>query len=322
MPESTEYNTYFDEAWKKVIERFFPPFLQFFAPNLHKDVDFSHPITFLDKEMQEVAKIGLEGSKIVDKLVQIRLKDGAEKWLLVHIEVQGDVDEEFSLRMFRYFIRIFERYDKPIVSMAIVTGPASWKPSRNFELKNYGSGVEFEYLLFRLSDYEREALLADDNPMALVVLAAQDAERHRRRYRGRYDVKRRLIRILYQHNYTRQDIRDLFDFIDWVIHLNAEDDKRLWQEIRKFEEENQMPYITSVERIGIQKGLEQGIQEGIQEGFQLLIVETLDERFGDIPSSISESIQQIQDHGKLRSLHRHAIRSASINEFRQQLDRH
>ena len=319
MPESTGYNTYFDEAWKKVIERFFPQFLLFFAPNLHKDVDFSQPFTFLDKEMQEVAKEGLKGAKFVDKLVKIYLKDGTEQWLLVHIEVQGEADRDFSLRMFRYFNRIFERYGKPIVSMAVVTGPANWKPSRTYELKYYGSGVEFQYLLFRLTDFDRDKLLADDNPIALVVLAAQDAERHRRRSQERYDVKWRLIRILYRRNYTREEINGLFEFVDWVLQLSDNDEERLWQDINKMEEVNQMPYITSVERIGIRKGFEQRRQEGAQQAFQLAILETLDERFGDIPSAISEDILQIEDHDQLRVLQRQVIRSASIEDFRQQL---
>ena len=56
-------------------------------------------IAFLDKEMQEVAKEGLKGAKFVDKLVKIYLKDGTEQWLLVHIEVQGEADRDFSLRI-------------------------------------------------------------------------------------------------------------------------------------------------------------------------------------------------------------------------------
>ena len=73
-------------------------------------MDFSQPFTFLDKEMEQLSKKGMKRSKIVDKLVKIHLKDGSEQWLLVHIEVQGDEDENFSLRMFRYFYRIFDRY--------------------------------------------------------------------------------------------------------------------------------------------------------------------------------------------------------------------
>ena len=86
-----------------------------------------------------------------------------------------------------------------------------------------------------------------------------------------------------------------------------------------------MPYITSVERIGIQKGIQIGreaVQQGIQQGIQLSILETLDERFGDIPSSISDDIRQIKDRNQLRILRRQAIWSRSIEDFRQQLRYH
>ena len=90
--------------------------------------------------MQQLSKKDLKGSKFVDKLVKVYLKNGSEQWLLVHIEVQSDEDEEFSLRMFRYFYRIFDRHGKPVVSLAIVTGPANWKPEPTYELKVYDSG--------------------------------------------------------------------------------------------------------------------------------------------------------------------------------------
>ena len=84
-----------------------------------------------------------------------------------------------------------------------------------------------------------------------------------------------------------------------------------------------MPYITSVERIGIQKGFEQGKEQGFQQGVQhtflRLILETLDERFVDIPSSISDEILQIEDHDQLRVLQRQANWSRSIEDFCQQL---
>ena len=84
-----------------------------------------------------------------------------------------------------------------------------------------------------------------------------------------------------------------------------------------------MPYITSVERIGIQKGVQQGFQQGVQQGreqgIQLGILETLDERFGDIPPSISDEVRQIEDQNQLRVLQRQAIRGTSIDDFRQQL---
>jgi hypothetical protein len=46
------------------------------------------------------------GKRLADVLVKVFLKDGSEKWLLIHIEVQGYYEKEFGRRMFIYNYRI------------------------------------------------------------------------------------------------------------------------------------------------------------------------------------------------------------------------
>ena len=299
---STQYWQYFDEAWKQIIERFFPQFVRFFVPELHEAIDFQKPLTFLDKEMEQLGQQALKGAKVVDKLVKVFLKDGGEQWILIHIEIQGDEDKDFSLRMFRYFYRIFDRYGKEVVSIAVLTEKASGTADGRFEQKAFGSGVEFHYLPFNLMDYEREQLLADENPMATVVLAAQERERLRQQG-DRFNTKLYLIRRLYERGYSREAITALLKFIDWVIRLNDAEEIRLRDALQTLEEENKMPYVTSFERIGMEKGLQQ------------MVLEALDERFGTLPETLSDAIDQIQDQEQLRLLLRQAIRSASLAEF-------
>ena len=52
-----------------------------------------------------------------------------------------------------------------------------------------------------------------------------------------------------------------------------------------------MPYITSVERIGMRKGL-------LEEGREM-VLEALDEWFGEVPSFISNAVNQIEDRDML-----------------------
>ena len=311
MTEPSRYWAYFDEAWKKIIVRFFPQFLQFFILELYADVDFSKKPIFLDKEMEELAQRSLKGSKFVDKLVQVFLKDGSEEWLLLHVEVQGEEDDEFSLRMYRYFYRIFDRHGKRIVSLAVLAGSEIKSATGTYTLTAYDSGVEFRYLTRKLMDYERDKLEADTNPMALVVLAAQERERLRRSG-DRFNAKLYLIRKLYERGYSREDVIDLFEFIDWVIRLSDEEENQLWEEMETLEEVKQMPYITSVERIGIRKGSQQGRQQ--------MVMEELAERFGEGPSLISNAIHQIEDSDQLRALMHLAIQSGSLEEFQQSLN--
>ncbi len=319
-----QYWAYFDEAWKKVIERFFPQLLRFFVPKLYEDVDFSKGVSFLDKEMEQLSIISLKGAKYVDKLAKIYLKDGGEQWILVHIEVQGYPDEEFSLRMFRYFYRIFDRHGKRIVSMAILTGSEEGTGDGRYKVEAYGSGVDFRYLFFRLMrDYDRDKLERDENPIAMVVLASQEKGRAKRSGE-KFNAKRYLIRKLYERGYGRDEIRGLFEFIDWVLQLSSEEDKILWEEIKELEEVKGMPYITSAERIGMEKGMEKGLQQGLQQGLleegRGMILEALDEQFGEVPFSISNAVNQIEDRDALRILIRRAIRCASLEEFEQVLN--
>ena len=53
-----------------------------------------------------------------------------------------------------------------------------------------------------------------------------------------------------------------------------------WQEMHQYEEEKNMPYVSSVEKIGIKKGIQQGIQTGRREGMLDAIELGLSIKFG------------------------------------------
>lgn len=79
---------------------------------------------------------------------------------------------------------------------------------------------------------------------------------------------------MYERGYNLEDVINLFRFIDWVIQLPEGLELEFWQTVQQYEEEIIMPYITSVERLGIQKGR----QEGRQEGELLLVLRQLNHR--------------------------------------------
>jgi predicted transposase YdaD len=74
---------------------------------------------------------------------------------------------------------------------------------------------------------------------------------------------------------------------------------------------------------GIRKGRQQGRQEGRQEGLifskQQDILEALEIRFDRVPEGLREEIESITETAKLQSLHRAAIRSATLDEFAEAL---
>ncbi len=112
-----------DGLWKRVVGELFEDFLLFFAEDLYEAIDFSEAPDFLQQELFKEILDEKKGTNYADQIVKVRLKDGEEKWILVHIEVEGSSNGDFPKRMFRYFYRIFDKYDHEIVAFAVLTGP-------------------------------------------------------------------------------------------------------------------------------------------------------------------------------------------------------
>jgi hypothetical protein len=107
-----------------------------------------------------------------------------------------------------------------------------------------------------------QALADNRNPFATVVMAHLKASQTRTDRRECLQWKLSLTRRLYQQGYQRQDVINLFRFIDWLLSLPKTLEQEFWREVRQFEEETRMPYISSVERQGIEQGKKEGRQEG------------------------------------------------------------
>jgi predicted transposase/invertase (TIGR01784 family) len=106
------------------------------------------------------------------------------------------------------------------------------------------------------------------NPFAIVVMAHLKAQETRKDSQARKHWKFTLVRQLYDRGYNRTEVFNLFTFIDWIIKLPKPLAREFWTELNTYEESRKMPYITSVEKIGFERGVKQGKREGRQEGIE------------------------------------------------------
>ncbi len=90
----------YDELWKDIVEKLFPYFINLVSPDFYLSVNWSKPTVFLDDELRQISPASEETTRYVDRLVRVWMLDGQEQWVLVHVEVQGYRDAEFSRRMF------------------------------------------------------------------------------------------------------------------------------------------------------------------------------------------------------------------------------
>ncbi len=126
---------------------------------------------------------------------------------------------------------------------------ASWRPNQ-FERSLFGCEVSFRFPVVKLLDLRQEwsALEVSRNPFATVVMAHLRALETRQNRTRRKEAKLALTKRLYEQGYQREDIINLFKFIDWLMSLPTELEQEFQQELNQYEEEKRMPYITSVER--------------------------------------------------------------------------
>ena len=110
----------FDSPWKEALDVYFEAFLALFFPYIHRDIDWARGYEMLDKELQQLLPKAAQGRRTVDKLVKVWRHNGVETWVLIHIEVQTGRQRGFSLRMFVYNCRIADRYNRDVVSVAVL----------------------------------------------------------------------------------------------------------------------------------------------------------------------------------------------------------
>ena len=308
----------FDESWKLVLEKYFWECLDFYFPEISKQIDKTKGYSFLDQELQQITPKSKSKKRRVDKLAEVYLQDNKEIWVLIHIEVQTYKEEEFAMRMYSYHYRIWDKYQKPIASLAILADNyEKFKPEK-FELCAFGEKfVEFKFKIAKLLDWEKkeDELKNNKNVFAIVTLASLKA--YQENYTTRAEWKYELTKMLYEKGYKEKEIMSLYQFLDGIMVLPEDMEIEYNDKIIELEEEKKMAYVTTAERIGIKKGRKEGIIEGAIKGIEGM----LDIKFGDLGLSFMPQILEINDVDKLTQVLKAIKQAKDQSEFGKMLEK-
>ncbi len=254
-----------DSLWKGIIEDLLLDFLTFFYPdqifNLEKGYDF------LDKELEELFPLIDSEHKIrrVDKLIKLFDTTGQERWILIHIEVQGYSDQNLPSRMFHYFYRILDRYKMPVTTLVILTDPDPRYNPSEFKYSVVDSNLLYQYRTYKVIEQSQSELEQSDNPFASVILTTLTAlKMNKMDDIGGLELKTALVRKLLQKGFPKSTIRSLLNFVRFYTRSSTEKMNFLF--------ENRVKELTSnyetmgVEEMIIQQAEEKGIEKGIEKG--------------------------------------------------------
>jgi hypothetical protein len=320
----------FDSPWKEVLQEYFPQFMAFFFPKAHADIDWSRPPEALDKELQQIVREAELGRRVVDHLVKVWRLNGAEEWVLIHVEIQSQQEADFGQRMYVYNYRLFDRYNRRVASLAVLADESStWRPDR-FGYELWGCSEEFRFPVVKLLDYQDQVseLEASRNPFAAAVLAHLKTQETSRDAEARQYWKLRLAKGLYQRGLSADEVRGLIRFIDWMMELPEELELGFWEEIHRSEQEMQMPFVDIFERKAMEKGIEKGIEKGLAqgraegqaegqaEGLLEGLESLLEVRFGESGLALLLELRAIKDVEVLRKVKQAIVRAATVDDVR------
>ncbi len=222
----------FDTRWKELIYAFVEEFIQYFLPDLYQDVDFAVEPQFLEQELHKLfADEERKGKKISDKLIKVRLKNGEDNFILVHVEIEGDAPSHYPREVFKYYYRIYDRYEADINTLVIYVGDQVPLSHNVYNRNTYGTKLSFEFHSYVVKNQTEADLLASPNICALAVLANLYVLQSKNDYAKRFGFKRQLLNLLLERKHSRRSIVDIFGFIRLLMLLPEELEQKLITEI-------------------------------------------------------------------------------------------
>lgn len=271
-----------DLLWKGILEDVFDDFLRFMHPEADSIFDLSRGFIFLDKELEQLfpPEEDRYSPKLVDKLVRVYTRAGREEWILIHVEVQGQYRQDFGRRMFTYYYRILDKYDKPVAAYAIVTEPYAAEGADTFRQECLGTELRYRYNIYSVASQNEKMLLSGDNPFALVVLTAKAAlsGRHIKDSRERDEVlleeKLHLARELLGRKMSKDKVRVLMNFLRYYIHFENQNINHIFEEaIQKLTGRN---HTMGIEELLLETARQEGIEKGIEKTKRLTVRNLID----------------------------------------------
>ena len=214
-----------DQLMKQVVQARFVDVLRLFDPERAAGLDLDHAPTFLNTET--FSDTPQRKRRIPDVVAQVRTRTGVPEFVNAHVEIQQRRErEDFAHRMWRYYIALLQRDDKPIISIALLfyatAEGIAWEV---YEEKVLGqTTATFRYLQVSLPRLSPDAYLQTGNVLG-AALASVMGRSLRRAKRAELYVTclQRLMDAERQGDIDRDTANLLNDVVETYLPISGED---------------------------------------------------------------------------------------------------
>ncbi|WP_026731275.1 DUF4351 domain-containing protein [Fischerella sp. PCC 9605] len=270
-----------DRLFKELLTTFFVEFLELFLPEVAAYIE-RESLEFLDKELFTDVTAGERYE--TDLIVKAKFRE-QESFFLIHVENQSYNQPDFSKRMFRYFSRLYEKFDLPVYPVVVFSFDNPKTPQPNLHKVAFPNKLvlSFSYDVIQLNQLNWRDFLRQQNPVATALMAKMNIASTERR-----QVKFECLRLLATLRLDPARMRIISGFVDTYLRLSAEEERLLRADIARIEPREQevvMQIVTS--------WMEEGIEQGKQQATLSLIMRLLPRRVGALTPELQERVQQL-----------------------------
>jgi hypothetical protein len=234
MPQITSrtpHDSNYDEPWKSFIINHFQLFLTLYFPEMARAVDWSVPVVFPSTELSQIFGKARRRNKFIDIIAQVTLLSGEKQVILLHFEVQTKFSKHLGSRLYQLHCGLRWQFPGQQVASLVVRSDLAkiWQPlTYTFAVGGFSTSVEFPTC--KISE-KLETELKDNYSLPAMVARAQiEALKTTSNANARYEAKKRLIRMLYERHYEREEVFEILRYLDWMMHLSEDLERRLRDE--------------------------------------------------------------------------------------------
>ena len=270
-----------DRLFKELLSTFFVDFVELFLPEVLPYLD-TNSLNFLDKEVFTDVTAGKRYE--TDLIVKAKFLE-QKACFLVHVEHQSETEKDFDKRMFRYFARLYEKYDLPIYPVVIYSQNSPKRPEPDNHKISFPDRLvlDFRYRVIQLNRLNWRDFVNKPNPVASALMAKMGMTKQERA-----KVKLECLRLLATLKLDPARMQLISGFIDTYLRLNEEEEKRFQEqliELKPNQQEDVMEIVTS--------WMEQGLQQGLQQGQAIIVIGQLTHKLGELSYEQKGQIERL-----------------------------
>ena len=140
-----EQDSDYDGVWKEALREHLAEFVEKYFPTEHAAIDWSHEPQWYDKELSQVLGQSGQRNRRVDLLARVRLQNGQEQWILLHLEIQTSYEPDFAVRISLYNAGLYWVFKRRVLTLVVLADlTRGWRPEEDvFQVGTFESRLKF-----------------------------------------------------------------------------------------------------------------------------------------------------------------------------------